>query len=140
MLARQAALLRDESSFLDDLAGASWPPQGAFEEPPVAPLEQPIQRDERHHIEHAEPGMCSVVTHERGALGDCRCQRADGVARVARSGSGEGEDRPVVVGVGVHVQQRGPARLCERPQQIHVAAFRDVRDTLQHVLSVGAGL
>ncbi len=98
-----------------------------------------VQRDEGHHVEHAEPGMRPLVTHERRPLGDGRCKRADGFTRVTGSRSGEGEDRPVVVGVGVHVEQRGAARLRERPQQIHVAAFRDVRDTLQHVLSVGAG-
>ena len=82
--------------------------------------------------------MYPRVPDECDVLRDRRRERADRFARVAGARSGQSEHRPVVVGVCVHVEQRRAASLRERPQHDHVAAFRDVRDALQHPVSVGA--
>ncbi len=95
------------------------------------------QRHEGHHVEHAEAGMFAFVANEGGPFGNCGCERPRPVARVSGAGPGEREHRPVVIGIGVHVDQRRAARLRQGPQQVHVAALGDVRDTFQHVNSVG---
>ena len=70
-------------------------------------------------------------------LGD-RDVRRDGVGELAAvvascgPGPGEREHRAVVVGVGVHVDERRPAPIGDRAQHREVAAFRDVRHTLEH--------
>lgn len=43
VLTRQAEVLRDEATLLDELAGATWPPPGERDEPPAGPLaEMPV--------------------------------------------------------------------------------------------------
>ena len=67
------------------------------------------ERDERHHVERAEPRVDAGV----GAQVDrARCDRARSscaaVNGVSRTGPGQGEHRPVVIGVGVQSSSAGP--------------------------------
>ena len=56
---------------------------------------------------------------------------------IVRGRAGEREHRPVVVGVGVHVDERGAARGSATAHRGHVASFGHVDDALEHARSVG---
>ena len=49
-----------------------------------------------------------------------------------RGVGGEGEDRPVVVGIGVHVEQGTPTRGGEPVDDVTASPFRHVRHAFEH--------
>ena len=59
-------------------------------------------------------------------------ERSGAGDRVAGTRSGEREHRAVMVGVGMHVDERGPARAGNGTEPRHVAPFGHVDDALQH--------
>ena len=65
-------------------------------------------------------------------------ETAHAFGSAVRARSGEREDCAVMIGVGVHVDERVAARLRERSQANHVASLGHVGDALQHAGSVGA--
>jgi tRNA(Ile)-lysidine synthase len=89
VLARQAALLRDESTFLDELAGASWPPQDAFDEPAVAPLvalpDVLARRAIRRWLGAPPPSLAEVERVLAVARGERRAAQLAGERTVTRS-------------------------------------------------------
>jgi len=100
--------------------------------------ERIVEGHEGHHVEDAEAGVDAGVDPEieagRGGAGE----RDDGREGVPAPGPGEGEHRPVVVGVDVAVEERGPARRGEGVEHVDVAALRHVRHALQHGPSMSA--
>ena len=96
-----------------------------------------VERDERHHVERPEARVHAVVAVEVDAVDDLARQQPDRLLGVARAGAGEREDRAVVVGVVVHVEQRRAARGGERVEHRDVAALRHVGHALEHVSRVG---
>ena len=92
-----------------------------------------FQRHDRDDVGGADPRMGALVAAQVDAVaraGDAREQRLDQLVRVAD----EREDRAVVVGVDVHVEQaRGRReRTAQRLDHRVVAAFREVGHRLQH--------
>ena len=85
---------------------------------------------ERHHVDDAEARVHAVVLAEVEPL-DRGCRhRPRGV------GASEREHRPVVVGVGVHVEQVGTGGVRELAQRRLVTPFADVEHALEHLRSV----
>ncbi len=89
-------------------------------------------RDDRDDVRGTDPRMHAVVAAQVDPLlrhRDARDQRVLEVLLVAD----EREDRPVVVGVGVHVEERRvrPERACDRVDHRSVAPLREVRHGLQ---------
>jgi hypothetical protein len=65
--------------------------------------------------------------------------RRDGAGKVTRrvssvvvTGTGEREDGTVMIGIGVHVEERRTGGGRDRTQYLPVATFRDVHDALEH--------
>jgi hypothetical protein len=92
----------------------------------------PAQRDERHDVECSEAGVFPGVIDDRALLRHRGRERSGAGNRVARTRSGEREHRAVVVGVGMHVDERRAARAGNGAEPIHVAPFGHVDDALQH--------
>ncbi|HEY7138057.1 MAG TPA: tRNA lysidine(34) synthetase TilS [Acidimicrobiia bacterium] len=89
VIARQAALLREESTFLDELAGASWPPEDALDEPPVGPLvalpDVLARRAIRRWLGVPPPSLAEVERVLAVARGDRRAIQLAGDRTVTRS-------------------------------------------------------
>lgn len=95
------------------------------------------QGDERHHVERAEPRVhAGVNTQVERALHRAR-EFLRGDERVARPRAGQGEDSPVMVGVGVEIEQRRPACRAELVEDPRVPTFRHVGHALQHCFIMG---
>ena len=84
-----------------------------------------VEVDERHDVERAEARVHAVVTREidpgHACGGEGLHRRLDRLGR-----SGEGEDRSVVIGIGVHVEEVGPARVREGSDDAGVPSLRHV--------------
>ena len=91
------------------------------------------QSHERNDVERTETRVDALVIRDR----DVGRDRGPEVARrrscVVPAGTREREDRSVVVGIGVQVDERRPAAVGNRAQRMNVATFRDVRHALEHV-------
>jgi hypothetical protein len=84
---------------------------------------------ERHHIEHALARMGALVRAEI-ETGDARPgQRPDRVG-YGFCLAGQGEDRSVVVGVAVEIEEDGAGRVGETGEKVLVTAVADVDDAL----------
>jgi tRNA(Ile)-lysidine synthase len=98
LLARQAAVLRSESEFLDELARAAWPPPG--DGAPAAPLTTlPVvlaRRAVRAWLGSPPPSLDEVERVLAVARGEARATELAGARRVSRSG---GE---------LHIESRAP--------------------------------
>ncbi len=88
VLARQAALLRSESDYLDELARAAWPPDAAIT--PAAPLvalpEVLARRAVRQWVGGPPPSAAEVDRILAVARGQVRATQLAGGRRVSRSG------------------------------------------------------
>jgi hypothetical protein len=89
-----------------------------------------LVRDERHHIEHAEPGVGTGVAAQvekgKGGAG----QRPGGLGHQV-DGAGESEDRPVVIRVAVPIEQSRAGGSRNATKDRFVAALADVDHALE---------
>lgn len=96
-----------------------------------------VQGDERHHVERAEPRMDAGMGAEIDRALHPPRQFLEGGEGVSRAGAGQREHGAVMVGVGVEIEQRRPARRAEFVEDPRVSTFRHVGHALQHGLIMG---
>ena len=93
--------------------------------------------DEGHDVEHTQPGV-DALRGGAGRVGSTAARASARAASATTSGrAGQGEDRTVVVGVAVQVEQGGAGGLGELAQDRVVPALADVDHALDdHSASV----
>ncbi len=91
-----------------------------------------LERDERHHVDDAEPRMDADVLAEVEVLARDVHESPGGRFGAARVRGRDGEDAAVVVVVAVHVEQRAPCAGTDRREPPFRATFGDVDDGLEH--------
>jgi tRNA(Ile)-lysidine synthase len=86
VLARQAAILRSDSEFLDDLAARAWPDQGEARATSLAALPSPLARRAlRQWLGAPPPSLAEVERVLTVARGDARATELSGGRAVRRS-------------------------------------------------------
>ena len=90
------------------------------------------ERDERDDVERAQARVHAVVFGDRNVRRDGAGKVTRRGSRVVMTGTGEREDGSVMIGIGVHVEERRTGGGRDRAQYLPVATFRDVRDALEH--------
>ena len=88
--------------------------------------------DEGHHVERTEPGVDALVAAQVDQVDRGAGQRAGGLGHDVGP-AGQGEDRTVVVGVTVEVDQGGGGGLGEPAEHRVVPAFGDIGHALHEV-------
>ena len=76
--------------------------------------------------------MFPRVIDDRALLRHGGRERSGAGDRVAETRSGEREHGTVMVGVGMHVDERRAARAGNGAEPLHIAPFGHVDDALQH--------
>ena len=91
----------------------------------------PVQIDDGDDVQCSDAGMGAIVAAHVDPLQGDPGRREHGVGQLLRTPH-QREHAPVVVGVGVHIEERGTRRGCDRAESREVASLRHVDDALEH--------
>jgi hypothetical protein len=91
-----------------------------------------LEADERHDVGGAHPRVHALVPAQVDPLRRDRDRRGEALHELGRRPDA-GEHRPVVVGVGVHIQHAGMSAQCapDRVERRSVAALGEVGNRLE---------